>query len=394
MPTTSSSVNQPDPVSVADQHKDTAGDETPVAEDSDKSAGVEKRKGRGGSRPGRRIGVAKAGAASPDQTAAVVGASGAGQDDASRRREVELIHCIRNLEKQLGKTAEQVEAENRLHVADSSGMEAVRQEAEKAGAELTARIHDLERKVASLDYLNDHSSRELAKERRMRETAAEMAVARESEHARRAAEVQAVTGHLGELLEKARREVAEHAAARDRATSELEVERGLREAAQAEACRLSAALAASMRALHEQRRGLDVSPGVPASFTEEQWYLMTSDGKVFGPAAWDDVFTWSAQCRIAPDDRLSIDRATWVAAAEIPELEMKWLVNTSDGSACGPVNLFAVLQLVGEGRVSMTAKLRNVTTGEWHSVAEVCTAELAAARPAHASPQRASQPPA
>lgn len=98
-------------------------------------------------------------------------------------------------------------------------------------------------------------------------------------------------------------------------------------------------------------------PVAPATADGTAWYLKLDDGSLFGPTSEDTLYQWACLCRIGPDHALSRDRQTWIAARDIPALRMDWSVELVDGSAFGPINVFAVPALVADGSVSPDARL-------------------------------------
>ncbi len=85
-------------------------------------------------------------------------------DQAGCSREKELICCIESLERQIGKSAIELEEERSLPHAGGTGSDATKRAADEK-AELAASICALEKKAASLEYLNDHANKELSQER-------------------------------------------------------------------------------------------------------------------------------------------------------------------------------------------------------------------------------------
>lgn len=82
---------------------------------------------------------------------------------------------------------------------------------------------------------------------------------------------------------------------------------------------------------------------------EKKWYVKTEDGKVYGPASVLTLVSWAKTGQIMPFCQLSQDRRTWIDAPTMPELEMKWLVETEPGKVFGPFNRAVVIQVVKDG---------------------------------------------
>ena len=313
-------------------------------------------------------------------------------EDSKRCRESELVNCITNLESQLGESGKELrEGILRLDAAQSSG-NGIRQEAEALKRELSERVEDLEKKTASLSFLNEHANRELAAEKLKREEAVELVrqteqkmVSSELAAKAAAAKLEEESSQLQDLL-AAQKRAREDLDARNKALAE-EVEQTRRE--------LQNQLLESERKLGEQRTAFEAEKATMASVDHlraksadgpaeisrgGEWYLRTGDGPVYGPVALEDLRTWSYQCRISPADQLSRDKETWIVAADVPELEMNWSVAQGDITVYGPISIAAMLQLVGEGNVPLNAQLRNKITGSNLSIAEVCLEELVSAR--------------
>jgi hypothetical protein len=94
-----------------------------------------------------------------------------------------------------------------------------------------------------------------------------------------------------------------------------------------------------------------------------QWHLRRQDGTVYGPVAITRLCEWAAECRITPDHLVSSDGNTWLAAHEVPELDMNWLVTLPNGRACGPLNVFAVNHLIRKGDLDPASVAQNCHTG-------------------------------
>lgn len=95
---------------------------------------------------------------------------------------------------------------------------------------------------------------------------------------------------------------------------------------------------------------------------KDEWYLRTEDKAIYGPVGMKDLCEWSEQRRIGPEHELSKDRKNWVAAAEVSELGMEWMVDFTDGTEYGPLNLCAIREFMSEGMVVPDAKITNNKT--------------------------------
>ena len=80
------------------------------------------------------------------------------------------------------------------------------------------------------------------------------------------------------------------------------------------------------------------------------------DGKVYGPAGIKSLVEWATDGRVEPTSFVSQDRKSWRPAQTMPELEMKWLVETEPGKVFGPFNRAVVIGLFKDDDVAKTAK--------------------------------------
>ena len=94
------------------------------------------------------------------------------------------------------------------------------------------------------------------------------------------------------------------------------------------------------------------------------WFLRLDDGKVFGPVPLTELLEWAVDCRIGPEHQVSLDKKDWKSASEVDELRMQWKVKLEDGELFGPVNLFAVSQLIQDGVVGSDPALAHKTSGK------------------------------
>ena len=87
------------------------------------------------------------------------------------------------------------------------------------------------------------------------------------------------------------------------------------------------------------------------------WYVRSEDGAVYGPATSASLLDWVREGRVDPSGYVSTDRVNWVPPQTVPELEMKWLVETDLGKFFGPFNRELVKRLVADGSVPAGARI-------------------------------------
>ena len=92
------------------------------------------------------------------------------------------------------------------------------------------------------------------------------------------------------------------------------------------------------------------------SKSNREWYVRTADGRVYGPADVASLVAWAQDGRIEPTGFVSRDRLNWTPAQLMPELEMKWLVETEPGKVFGPFNRALVVSLFSCKSVPECAK--------------------------------------
>ena len=88
----------------------------------------------------------------------------------------------------------------------------------------------------------------------------------------------------------------------------------------------------------------------------KEWFVRTEEGKVYGPAALESLVSWAREGRVEPSGFASKDRINWTPLQLVPELEMKWLVETEPGKVFGPFNRQVVISLFRDGSVPSSAK--------------------------------------
>ena len=89
---------------------------------------------------------------------------------------------------------------------------------------------------------------------------------------------------------------------------------------------------------------------------KKEWFVRTADGRVYGPADVSSLVAWAQDGRIEPTGFVSRDRLNWTPAQLMPELEMKWLVETEPGKVFGPFNRALVISLFARKSVPPAAK--------------------------------------
>ncbi len=101
---------------------------------------------------------------------------------------------------------------------------------------------------------------------------------------------------------------------------------------------------------------------------KETLFLRLDEETIYGPISMKELCVWSVECRISPDHEISKDKETWIKAATIKELGMKWMVQIADSSMYGPINIFAVKSLLADGVALKGGKLANVVTQQESSL--------------------------
>lgn len=115
----------------------------------------------------------------------------------------------------------------------------------------------------------------------------------------------------------------------------------------------------------------------PAARLLADWHLKLADGTVYGPAKLSMLREWAAQSRIGPDSEVSTDRSRWVAARDVPELDMDWLVLDSDGTADGPYNLSVVAEMLAQKTITPETIVKHRLGGKTRPAADLPASELA-----------------
>jgi len=90
---------------------------------------------------------------------------------------------------------------------------------------------------------------------------------------------------------------------------------------------------------------------------ENNWYVRSEDGKVYGPADTKALVLWARDGRIEPASFVSQDRKSWMPAQLMSELGMSWLVEIKPGKVFGPFNREVVIRLTKNGELPTSAKV-------------------------------------
>jgi hypothetical protein len=87
------------------------------------------------------------------------------------------------------------------------------------------------------------------------------------------------------------------------------------------------------------------------------WYVKSSDGKVFGPADDEKIIAWVKDGRIDPFAGISNDLKQWKLASLEPLLEMDWIVENEPGRFYGPTHRSVVEDLIKSGSLESTCRV-------------------------------------
>jgi hypothetical protein len=101
------------------------------------------------------------------------------------------------------------------------------------------------------------------------------------------------------------------------------------------------------------------------------WYLKKSDDSVYGPVKEPVLKRWAEEGRIAPADRISRDRETWIEPAGLALLEMQWTVELPNGDRYGPIHALALREPLENGEISLTSRLHHTELDEPALVGDV-----------------------
>jgi hypothetical protein len=126
------------------------------------------------------------------------------------------------------------------------------------------------------------------------------------------------------------------------------------------------------RAELEKARAELAKPALePRPEEPKEWYLRYDAENMLGPVSFDDLIAWAKDCRVAPDHDVSSDKIFWAKASDVPDLEMEWMVTLVDGTEYGPINKYAIDDLIADEAVTVDAELTHCRTGEKINAASV-----------------------
>ena len=97
---------------------------------------------------------------------------------------------------------------------------------------------------------------------------------------------------------------------------------------------------------------------------EMQWFLRTGAEAVFGPVDGRGLLLWAEQARVLPGHEVSSDRKSWLPAASLDFLDMRWFIDDGDGELKGPLNCKAAETLIKNGKFSSQARIINAVEAE------------------------------
>lgn len=106
------------------------------------------------------------------------------------------------------------------------------------------------------------------------------------------------------------------------------------------------------------------------------WRLRKPDGTIYGPVAFPEFYRWAAEGRILPEDTVSEGDGDWRPAAEIPALELDWLLPRGEGQALGPLHLLAFGELLQQRMLQGNEPVVRKSGGESVPVGQAVAAEL------------------
>lgn len=105
---------------------------------------------------------------------------------------------------------------------------------------------------------------------------------------------------------------------------------------------------------------------------ETTWYLCKHEDRgLFGPLSFDQLVSWAASARIAPQDLVSLDQETWMKAPMLAELGMDWLVEVTTERYYGPTTLGAIQEFVRLGEITPDNFVINTCDGSRQRIAEI-----------------------
>lgn len=115
-----------------------------------------------------------------------------------------------------------------------------------------------------------------------------------------------------------------------------------------------------------------------------QWLVRDEKGGEYGPVNLQTLQAWARDGRLGPANTVSQDGEKWQPAMDLPELELKWLVEIAPGRFYGPVHCDAIRGLTEDGSIAEEASLfcRMVASDDakWREQLEKLRQDAAAVR--------------
>lgn len=106
------------------------------------------------------------------------------------------------------------------------------------------------------------------------------------------------------------------------------------------------------------------------------WRLRKSKKTIYGPVELPELRYWAADGRVAPADEISENGGDWKPAADLPDLELNWLLTRPDGTAHGPLHIRVCTDLLHRNILRSDEPLLHRTTGERTTLANAIALEL------------------
>lgn len=75
------------------------------------------------------------------------------------------------------------------------------------------------------------------------------------------------------------------------------------------------------------------------------WHIRTDAGQTFGPATLETLQKWASEGRIAANYHVSSDGRQWIPPADVPELQMQWVIELAPNKFFGPAHHQVVEEL-------------------------------------------------
>ena len=89
----------------------------------------------------------------------------------------------------------------------------------------------------------------------------------------------------------------------------------------------------------------------------KEWYYRTEDGHRYGPATKASLAEWAKEGRILPSGFVSKNQNEWIPAQLMPELELKWVIETEPGKFSGPYHRDFLSRLSSSGAIPAGVKI-------------------------------------